>query len=357
MAGLGTALMWGGRLATTYKMGSLMDRVGRMPVIMSGMGLMAASAAVAGLSTAQTLLTIYLVVLVLFGVGRGMADYSRIAAGDMLPQEKRGLGTGILLSGSLVGTLATTPVVATVYSLVGEDSFSSIYYAVIPFAVAGFVAALAVRPDPLEIGQRYGEKFDGNTEHAVLRARSIGELMTPAVVFAYVSSAISTGVMVAFMSLGSLILHMHHVNITVISIVVTIHVIGMYAFSIPLGKAADVLGRVSVTTAGVLLCAVGAFITAVGSSLTVVTVGMFLIGVGWSAATVASLALISDETAAVERGKAFGFNDTAIAFASLATPLLASAVLEQFGAFALGLAGLGSAAPALLSAARLRRRG
>jgi len=357
LAGLGTALMWGGRLATTYKMGSLMDRVGRMPVIMSGMGLMAASAAVAGLSTAQTLLTIYLVVLVLFGVGRGMADYSRIAAGDMLPQEKRGLGTGILLSGSLVGTLATTPVVATVYSLVGEDSFSSIYYAVIPFAVAGFVAALAVRPDPLEIGQRYGEKFDGNTEHAVLRARSIGELMTPAVVFAYVSSAISTGVMVAFMSLGSLILHMHHVNITVISIVVTIHVIGMYAFSIPLGKAADVLGRVSVTTAGVLLCAVGAFITAVGSSLTVVTVGMFLIGVGWSAATVASLALISDETAAVERGKAFGFNDTAIAFASLATPLLASAVLEQFGAFALGLAGLGSAAPALLSAARLRRRG
>jgi hypothetical protein len=37
LAGLGTALMWGGRLATTCKMGSLMDRVGRMPVIMSGM--------------------------------------------------------------------------------------------------------------------------------------------------------------------------------------------------------------------------------------------------------------------------------------------------------------------------------
>jgi MFS family permease len=120
LAGLGTALMWGGRLATTYKMGSLMDRVGRMPVIMSGMALMASTAAAAAISTVQTLMAAYLAVLIVFGVGRGMADYSRIAAGDMLPQERRGLGTGVLLSGSLVGTLAATPVVATVYALAAK---------------------------------------------------------------------------------------------------------------------------------------------------------------------------------------------------------------------------------------------
>ncbi len=74
LAGLGIALMWGGGLATTYKMGSLMDRVGRMPVIMSGMALMASTAAAAAISTVQTLMAAYLAVLIVFGVGRGMAD-------------------------------------------------------------------------------------------------------------------------------------------------------------------------------------------------------------------------------------------------------------------------------------------
>ncbi len=246
--------------------------------------------------------------------------------------------------------------VATVYALAGEGNLAAIYYAVIPFALAGFVAAFAVRPDPLEIGRRYVERRDVDIGQSTHGARSMRELMTPAMVFAYVSSAISTGVMVAFMSLGSLILHMHHVNIAVISLVVTIHVIGMYAFSIPLGKASDILGRVPVTAAGVVVCAVGASISAVGVSLTIVTIGMFLIGVGWSAATVGSIALISDETEPSVRGKALGFNDTAIAFASLATPLIASAVLEKLGAVALGLTGLASAIPTLFLIIGLRRR-
>jgi MFS family permease len=193
LAGLGTAFMWGGRLVTTYQMGRLMDMVGRMPVVMAGMALLAVSAAAAGLSALQHLLVPYLVVLVLFGIGRGMVDNSRIAAGDML-------------------------------------------------------------------------------------------------------------------------------------------------------------GRVLVTVSGVVVCAVGAYITAVGGSLPLVTPGMFLVGVGWSAATVGSLALISDETVPEERGKALGLNDTSIALASLATPILASAVLEHLGATALGLVGLSSAAPPILLA-------
>jgi MFS family permease len=156
--------------------------------------------------------------------------------------------------------------------------------------------------------------------------------------------------MVAFMSLASLLLHTHDIPISIISLVVTIHVIGMYAFSVPLGRVADMLGRVLVTVSGVVVCAVGAYITAVGGSLPLVTPGMFLVGVGWSAATVGSLALISDETAPEERGKALGLNDTSIALASLATPILASAVLEHLGATALGLVGLSSAAPPILLA-------
>jgi MFS family permease len=356
LAGLGVALMWGGRLVTTYQMGRLMDRVGRMPVIMAGLLLMAVTAVVAGLSVIWTLLTPYLFMIVLFGVGRGMADYIRIAAGDILPKERRGFGTGILLTGSLAGTLLATPVIAMVYNVAGGGNLAAMYFYTIPFAVAGFFAALSVRPDPLEIGRRQNVQHV-NPSYPQSQVRGLRQIMTSRVVFAYTSSAISTGAMVAFMSLGSLLLHTHHVDIPTISLVVTIHVIGMFAFSIPLGRAADILGRVPVTAAGVLVCSVGTLITAIGVSLPVVTIGMFLIGVGWSAATVASLALIADETVPDERGKAQGFNDMVIALASLATPIIASVILEKYGTTTLGMAGIVSATPALLLAIRLRRGG
>jgi MFS family permease len=81
---------------------------------------------------------------------------------------------------------------------------------------------------------------------------------------------------------------------------------------------------------------------------------MFLIGIGWSAAMVGSLALIADETIPGERGKAQGFSDMTIAFASLVTPITTSLILESYGSTALGLAGLVSAIPALLLAVKLQ---
>jgi hypothetical protein len=280
-----------------------------MPVIMAGLLLMAVTAVVAGLSVIWTLLTPYLFMIVLFGVGRGMADYIRIAAGDILPKERRGFGTSILLTGSLAGTLLATPVIAMVYNIAGGGNLAAMYFYTIPFAVAGFFAALSVRPDPLEIGRRQNVQHV-NPSYPQSQVRGLRQIMTSRVVFAYTSSAISTGAMVAFMSLGSLLLHTHHVDIPTISLVVTIHVIGM-----------------------------------------------FLIGVGWSAATVASLALIADETVPDERGKAQGFNDMVIALASLATPIIASVILEKYGTTTLGMAGIVSATPALLLAIRLRRGG
>jgi MFS family permease len=44
LAGLGVSLMWGGWPATTYHIGRLMDRIGRMPIIMAGLLLIVVAA-------------------------------------------------------------------------------------------------------------------------------------------------------------------------------------------------------------------------------------------------------------------------------------------------------------------------
>ncbi|GBC70151.1 Riboflavin transporter RfnT [archaeon HR01] len=363
LAGLGTSLMWGGRLATAFHMGRLMDRVGRIPVISAGLAISGITAAAAGLATYSSNLPLYLAAVLAFGIGRGMADYARIAAGDMLPPERRGVGTGILLTGSMAGTLVATPVIYMATALVdGVEPQTSVAaeLAAITFAAAAVLAALLVTPDPLtiarDLGRYYPESVHDPPASRTMPQQSLRKAITPPVISAYISSAITTGMMVAFMSLGSLLLHIHHIGTTTISAVVTVHVLGMYAFSIPLGKLADSVGRLPTMAGGVLVCGLGAFLTAYTGDLAVVTAGMFLVGVGWSAATVSSVALISDETEPEIRGKVLGANDTAIALASLAIPLAAAYILEVLGGLSLAAMGLAAGVAAATASNILHRR-
>jgi MFS family permease len=361
LAGLGTSLMWGGRLVTAYYVGGLMDRTGRMPVISAGMLISGVTAGLAGLATYHRILPLYLAMVLFFGIGRGMVDYARIAAGDMLPPDRRGVGTGLLLTGSMAGTLTATPllyIVSAVVAGIESDLTISAHYTAIPFALAGLILSMTVRPDPLDIARNPGKfypyplldppKADGNV------VRSLRSILNRRMIVAYSASALTTGVMVAFMSLGSLLLHIQHIHTTTISAVVTIHVLGMFAFSIPLGRAADRLGRIPVMTIGSLVCGMGAFLTSAGADIVTITTGMFLVGLGWSAATVSSVALISDETSPVERGKALGGNDTIIALASLTIPIAAAYILERMGALAMAIAGLAISIPPILLAITAR---
>jgi MFS family permease len=363
LAGLGTSLMWGGRLVTSFQLGRLMDRVGRIPVISAGMALSGVMAGLAGLATLYSNLPLYLAAVLVFGIGRGMADYARIAAGDMLPPERRGVGTGILLTGSMAGTLAATPVIYMVTGMVGSGEAQTAMaaeLAAVPFSAAGLLFCLFVRPDPLTIARELGRYFPDGVEnpqpYGPAESQSLRKSITPSIVSAYLSSAITTGVMVAFMSLGSLLLHIHHIQTTTISAVVTVHVLGMYAFSIPLGKLADSLGRLPIMAVGVLVCGLGAFLTAYTGELVIVTAGMFLVGVGWSAATVSSVALISDETKPDIRGKVLGANDTFIALTSLAIPLTAAYILEGMGGPSLAALGLTASIATTATSAILSRK-
>ncbi len=364
LAGLGTSLMWGGRLVTAYYMGELMDRTGRMPIISAGMLISGVTAGLAGLAIYYHTLPIYLAMVTAFGIGRGMVDYARIAAGDMLPPDRRGAGTGLLLTGSMAGTLTATPIlyiISTMLAGAESDLTISAHYITIPFALAGLALTMNVRPDPLEIAKNPGKFYPSHSwdppNTGEIKVRRLRSILNHRLITAYSASALTTGVMVAFMSLGSLLLHIHHIHTTIISAVVTIHVLGMYAFSIPLGKAADRLGRKPVMMAGSLVCGVGAFLTAAGADLIVVSTGMFMVGLGWSAATVSSVALISDETNPVERGKVLGGNDTVIALGSLVLPITTAYFLERFGPLAMGAAGMAMSIPPILLAITSRKPG
>jgi MFS family permease len=88
------------------------------------------------------------------------------------------------------------------------------------------------------------------------------------------------------------------------------HSAGMFAFTIPLGWLADRYGREQVMYPGVAVTLVGAVLVTFMGDYGSVTLGTFLVGLGWSAANVASTALIADQAETSQRGRAIGVNDS-----------------------------------------------
>ncbi|MDW7977321.1 MAG: MFS transporter [Candidatus Caldarchaeum sp.] len=326
LAGLGMAFVWGGRLVSTFQMGLVMDRVGRRPVIAGGMAVAAVSMGIAVYALNINSIMLFLATLLLYGVGRGMTEYSRVAVADILPSHRRGLGTGIVLTGSIAGTLAAPVLIYSTSShstSVLSNIVESLNYTIL-IGLAGVAVASMVWPDPLKIA-----KLLNNPE--AFQQRGLRKISNPSLLVAILSVAASTGVMVAIMSLNTVVMYEHQHTAVDISTVVMIHVIGMYAFSIPLGRLSDRYGRKSTILSGLLAEVAGVMMLLVSDLMVVVATALFLVGVGWSAVWVASAAYIADLTAPNERGAVSGVADASAAGASILLPIVSGVALEAGG--------------------------
>jgi MFS family permease len=141
------------------------------------------------------------------------------------------------------------------------------------------------------------------------------------------------------MAITPLVLVTHGHSLTFISVAVTLHVLGMYAFSIPLGRLVDRIGRTKVIWMGLVTSAIGCALVPVSEMYGMITFGIFLVGLGWSAVFVSATAMIADTTPAAQRGRAIGVNDTAAAAFAISLPLAGGIVAEQVGLMAVGLFG------------------
>jgi len=222
-----------------------MDRFGRRNVLIAGVIPM----------TLGSILMIYAVSigspllliggLAVFGIGVGIAQQNRIAMTDMCPPESRGFAVGKLYTASVAGSF-----VAPVIVWAGEVSGAStkmkptvITWALMTLLIVSAVPVLrSMRVDPKEISLRLHIKprtlatFNG-ADHTAVRISKLP------LIAAYVTSAASQGNMVTLMGLASLYLHDLGYSQTLVSIAITIHVLGMYGFSTAFGRLADRAGR------------------------------------------------------------------------------------------------------------------
>ena len=347
LAGLSVALIGLSRFLVAYPVGRITDAFGRKPGILLGLTLAMIGAIVVAVSMQVHSIAVLIGGMLLFGMGMNAAQQLRVAATDMFPPHLRAQALGYVALGSLAGLVISPPVVSGAESVahgLGQDPLGLPWLLLPVLIVPGMILVTFVRPDPKEIGmnlERYYPDYTPPPRRAAgqqpgFRAGRL--LRMRATRMAIVSNCAAQGNMSIIMVLTSLVLAHHGHSLGAIALSHVFHTAGMFAFTIPLGRLADRLGRSKVMFPGVATTLVGAAFVAFAGGYVAVTLGTFLVGLGWAGANVAATALIADHVETAERGRAIGLSDSFAGGTSVFAALVTGPLIDWHGLSAAGLA-------------------
>jgi MFS family permease len=347
LAGLSVGVFGLSRFVVSYPVGKITDTYGRKPGIFLGLVLALLGAVLVSQSMGLRSFTALVVGMLIFGMGMAAAYQMRVAVTDMFPPQLRAQALGYVSLGSL-GGLVMGPLLVSLAEIVapglGREPLSLPWLLLPVLIVLGMLIVSFVRPDPKQIGSELDRHYPGfalpSRPPAVAGSdfsarKLIGRRATR---LAIVSNCAAQANMSIVMVLTSLVLAHHGHSLSAIAFSHMFHTAGMFAFTIPLGRLADRLGRERVMYPGVAIALVGAGLVTFTGAFWSVTLGTFLVGLGWAAANVAATALIADQTTTAERGRAIGVNDSFAGGVTVITALVAGPLAEWAGLPAAGAA-------------------
>jgi len=331
LAGLTVGLFGISRFCVSYPVGRITDQYGRKPGILFGQALALIGTFASGLAMlANSAIGLGLGMLI-FTMGISASNQLRVAATDMYLPRMRGMALGFIATGSLLGVVMSPLVMMLAEHIAQRTGAEAIAlpWLMLPIMVlGGMILVIFVSPDPKEIGMHLERYYP---DYVPPPKRQTGELPafsawtlwrhTPTRL-AIIANCSGQGNMSIVMVLTSLVLAHHGYSLTAITVSHMFHSAGMFAFTIPLGWAADRFGRERVMYPGVGCAMLGALLVAFSEGFLSVTLGTFLVGLGWCAANVSSTALIADYVETEHRGRAIGVSESGAG----AMTLLAAAV-------------------------------
>lgn len=359
LGALASAVAIGGRVLVAYGAGRQMDKIGRKAVLYIGVALSCAALLMMAQGLNASSVELFWAGIFVFGSGAGVMNLLKVPVTDMYPARRRGEGMGYLLTGSVVGTFMAPLISAAAPYLefVGLGTYELILLISVPLMAFSAVFIWRVKPDTKEIlrdlKSYYPDEVAGSAQGLQgcpnPTTTTWGGFKTRPIIAAFIASAFSWGGMVMGMSMVSILLKQYGVELPLINMAVSLHVFGMFGFSIPMGWLSDKYGRKPVTALGGLVLGMGAFLMPLTQDYAVITLGVFLVGLGWSATNVATTALLCDLTPGVKRGSVLGANDVVTGMTSVGLPALGGAIMSALGGVAFGVAGVAIALPVVLS--------
>ena len=288
---LGAALM-------AIPLARITQRGGRRAALSTGYGIGAVGALLTVIGGSMRIFPLVYIGILLVGAASASSYQSRFAATDLAEERHRGRDLSYVVWAGTVGSVLGPNLVGKTSSIAHTIGLPRLTG---PYLVAGFMLLLGasvifvfLRPDPYLFSRVEAQITETSRKGSIrLALKIIRESKTASLaLFAIVVGHI---VMVSIMAMTPI--HMHHFNdsLTIIGLVISVHIAGMYAFSPVMGWLSDKWGPPKVIFLGVLTLAAAAGIagTAPMRGSGVLGLGLFLLGLGWSATLVAGSSLLA----------------------------------------------------------------
>jgi MFS family permease len=162
--------------------------------------------------------------------------------------------------------------------------------------------------------------------------RTVWEIFRqPAALVALLAMLLGQMVMVLVMVITSLHMRGHHHELGDISLVISAHTFGMYAFSILSGRLADRWGRGPVIIFGSSMLVLACLAATLSPDVLPLGVALFLLGLGWNFCYVGGSTLLADQLSPAERAHTQGFNDLLVGLASSLGSLESGLIFAALG--------------------------
>ena len=292
---------------------------------------------------------IFLMLIGTFLVGAASAAgyQARFAAIDLATTETRAKQLSFVVWGSTIGAVTGPNLMEPAGNLaegfglprlVGPYMISAV-----TLLCASVVILIFLRPDPYLIANKENleTRNKGSTKLAL---KHIGN--NPKALFAILAIAIGHVAMVSVMVMTPV--HMAHVDVslTIIGLVISVHVLGMYAFSPLVGSLSDRFGRVRIIQIGILTLLLSTIISGKAQADDAYTlgVGLFLLGLGWSCTLIAGSTLLSESVSAEFKASSQGASDLVMNLAGAGGGAIAGVII---GTLSYGWLCLAAALPVL----------
>ncbi len=334
-AGVPSATYLLGAASAAFIWGYVFDRIGRRGGLTAGLLFGVVGASAAFLSIAQASFGGFLIGMVLMGVANASVQLGRFSAAEVSPPEHRGRAISNVVIGGTVGSVVG-PFIAgpmgTILKANGINELAGAYlFAAVLFAIAAGVVFWGLRPDPREIGKLVAEIYNENGS-VITQTRSVFQIFRqPSSQVAILSMVLGQMVMVLVMVITSLHMRENHHQLSSISIVVSAHTVGMYAFSIISGRLSDTWGRGPVIIAGSFILFISCIAATVSPEVLPLGIALFLVGLGWNFTYVGGSTLLADQLSPSERARTQGFNDLLVGLASAIGSLESGFIFSTFG--------------------------
>ncbi|MBE0682416.1 MAG: MFS transporter [Anaerolineales bacterium] len=334
-AGVPTAVYLLAGAFSAFGWGYVFDAIGRRGGLVTGLSTGVVGSSVTFYAIAIHSFPVFLIGMVLMGVANAAVQLGRFAAAEVNLPEHRGRAISNVVIGGTVGSVIGPFVAGPAGGLVGSwgiDELAGAYLvAAILFAIGAVVVFIGLRPDPREIGKEVAEKFP-ETVAGTGEVRSVLQILRqPAAMVAVISMVLGQMVMVLVMVITSLHMRGHNHGLPDISLVISSHTFGMYAFSIVSGRLADRWGRGVVILIGSSTLIIACLAATISPDVLPLSVALFLLGLGWNFCFVGGSTLLADQLSPLERSRTQGFNDLLVGLASALGSLESGFIFASLG--------------------------